>query len=78
MATDTKERDMTSLVFLVEGMMGHRCEQKIRHAVHTLTGVVDVAVDVSCKKVVVYFNYSQLAVDQIVKAIEGAGFEVVV
>lgn len=69
---------MTSLVFLVKGMTGHDCEHNIRRAVHGLTGVVDVAVDRSCKKVVVYFNYSQLAVEQIVKAIENAGFEVVV
>lgn len=65
---------MSTLTFSVPGMTCGHCEAAVKGEVGKVTGVSDVAVDLTTKLVTV--NGSALDATAIVAAIDEAGFEV--
>ena len=72
MSTDVT-RDQLVLI-RVEGMHCHKCETSIRKAVGALPGVHEVEVDFNSGQASVLYDQSQVAVPQLMGAVEEAGY----
>lgn len=68
---------MSELVLNVNGMSCSHCEHAVKTAVGALSGVESVAVDLKGGKVTTQYDPAKVNSDQIRKAIEDQGYDVV-
>ena len=67
---------MTARTISVPDISCDHCKASIEQAVGDLAGVEEVAVDISARTVAFNFDENAVDLDQIISAIEGAGYEV--
>lgn len=68
---------MQNIVYKVEGMSCSHCENRVKKAVGSLTGVLNVSVSLSDKSVNVGFDPSVISDIKIRETIEHEGYDVV-
>ena len=68
---------MTKTAFTAEGMSCEHCVKAITKAVSALSGVANVAVDLSTKTIMVEHDATKISGVSIKSEIEGQGYEVV-
>ena len=61
-------------VIRIEGMHCHKCEQRIKNALHHFEGVHEVEVDFNSEQASILFDRDAVDVKQLMEAINGAGY----
>ena len=68
---------MEKLIVRVEGMFCGHCEIAVQNAVRKLSGIQKVKASKRKKQAVVHYNPAQVTPQQIAKAIDATGYQVV-
>lgn len=68
---------MQNIVYKVEGMSCGHCENRVKKAVGSLTGVLNVSISLADKTVVIEFDPSLISDVKIRETIEHEGYDVV-
>ena len=68
---------MEYVILKVEGMSCSHCENAVKKAVGTLSGVDKVTVSLDAKTAVVDYDASKISLNKIKEAIEDQGYDVV-
>jgi len=72
----TEEADLQTVIIPIEGMSCAACVARVKRALTSIDGVVDVEVNLVDRNARVRFAKSKLAPDRLVSAVNGLGYRV--